>query len=98
MLDHRLQILLDESQYLELEGEARRCRVSVASIIREAVDRRLEDSRERRRSAWQHVLAAEPAPVPDDPRDLKREFLEDRERKFDKIDRRMGIDAESCSS
>ncbi|MBV9120022.1 MAG: antitoxin [Chloroflexi bacterium] len=77
MLSHRLQLLLDERQFQELETEAKRCHVSVASIIREAISRRLEDDISRRRAAIEHILATGPVPVPDDPGVLKKEFYDE---------------------
>jgi hypothetical protein len=93
MLTHRLQLLLEERQYRQVEAEAKRCQTSVAAVIRDAIDRRLNDDDARRRAAWEAILAAEPAPVPDDPADIKREYWEDRERRFEEIDRRIREEA-----
>lgn len=73
MLDHRLQILLDEERYQRVAREARRRGISVAAVIREAIDRLPEDS-DRRRAAIATILAADPMPVPEDPADLRREL------------------------
>lgn len=75
MLDHRLQILLDENRYDKVAREARRRRVSVAAVIRDAIDH-LDDDQERRRRAIEALLAADPIEVPDDPEDLRREIDE----------------------
>lgn len=72
-LDRRVQLLLDEPRYRKLEGEARRRRISVAAVIREAIDR-LPDDAEQRRAAIAEVLRAESMPVPQDPAGLRREL------------------------
>lgn len=77
MYTRRLQLLLDEDQHRRLTEEAERRHVSVAAVIRDAIDRALTDARvARRRAAIDKILAAEPMPVPDDPADLKREIME----------------------
>ena len=73
MLDHRLQILLDEARYEKLAGEARRRGVSVAAVIRDAIDRLPMDDK-RRRAAVARILAAEPMDVPLDPAEIRREL------------------------
>lgn len=82
MLAHRLQLLLDEDQYRELEAEAKRCHSSVAGVIREAIDYRLNHDLRRRQAAIDRILAMAPVPVPADPRELRREVDEEHERKF----------------
>ena len=72
-LDRRVQLLLDEPRYRKLTGEAKRRRVSVAAVIREAIDQLPADA-ERRRAAIAEVLAAEPMPLPSDPAELRREL------------------------
>lgn len=77
MLTRRLQLLLDEEQYARVADEAQRRQVSVAAVIRDAIDQALPDARAaRRRAAIDAILAAEPMPVPEDPADLKREIYE----------------------
>jgi hypothetical protein len=76
-LDRRVHLLLDEPRYRKVEGEARRRRVSVATVIREAIDH-LPAEGDRRRDAIAGILAAEPMPVPADPADLVRELDEAR--------------------
>ena len=73
MLDHRFQILLDEDRYEKVTREAARRGVSVASIIREAIDR-LPTGVDRRKAAIDTILAAEPMEVPEDPAQLRREL------------------------
>ncbi len=72
-LERRVQLLLDEPRYRKVTGEARRRHVSVASVIREAIDR-LPAGADRRRAAIAEILAADPMPLPDDPTELRREL------------------------
>jgi hypothetical protein len=67
-LSHRTQLLLDEERHHRLEQEAQRRGRSVASLIREAIDLRLELGVEakRRRDAAAWMLAA-PRPVDPEP-------------------------------
>ena len=73
MMDRRLQILLDEERYQKVAREAERRGVSIASVVREAIDR-LPADLEARRAAVRRILSAEPMPVPADPRELRREL------------------------
>lgn len=73
ILDRRIQLLLDESRYRKVAGEAKRRRVSVAAVIREAIDR-LPDDASQRRTAIASLLAAEAMPLPADPADIRREL------------------------
>jgi hypothetical protein len=73
MLSRRLQILLDEDRFLKVAREAERKGVSIAAVIREAIDRLPAES-ERRRAAIAAILSAAPMPVPADPSDLRREL------------------------
>ena len=78
-LDRRVHLLLDESRYRKLEVEAKSRHVSIAALIREAIDR-LPSDLDRRRQAIDAVLAAEPMEVPADPADLRRELDEAHDR------------------
>jgi hypothetical protein len=73
MLDHRVQILLDDERYQKVAREAKRRGVSIAAVIREALDRLPADA-EVRRTAIDAILAAESMPVPADPAELRREL------------------------
>ena len=73
MLDRRVQILLDEARYQKVAREAERRGVSVAAVVRDAIDR-LPSEAEQRRAAIAAVLAAAPAPMPADPAELRREL------------------------
>ncbi len=64
-LDHRLQILLDADRHARLIAVARERGVSVATVVREAIDRGLPAPDTRRRAAAKRLLAAEPMDVPD---------------------------------
>ena len=73
MLDRRVQLLLDEPRYRKLTSEATRRRVSVAAVIREAIDQLPADA-DQRRAAIAEILAAEPMALPSDPAELRREL------------------------
>jgi len=64
-LDHRLQILLDADRHARLVAVARERGVSVATVVREAIDRGLPAPDTRRRAAVRRLLAAAPMPVPE---------------------------------
>jgi hypothetical protein len=64
-LDHRLQILLDADRHARLVAVANQRGVSVATVVREAIDRGLPAPHSRRRAAAGRLLAAEPMPVPE---------------------------------
>jgi len=57
-LDRRVQILLDPAQYAALEHEASVQKQSVASLIREAVDERLNRSKQTKADALARLLAS----------------------------------------
>jgi hypothetical protein len=78
-LERRVQILLDEPRYRRVAGEARRRRVSVATVVRDAIDQ-MTSGAETRKDAIAGVLAAEPMAVPSDPAELRRELDAARER------------------
>ncbi|UYM03523.1 ribbon-helix-helix protein, CopG family [Solicola gregarius] len=63
-MTRRLQLLLDEERYERVAAEAKRQRVSVATIIRDAIDEKLEHRRRDKRAAMEAILNAEPIPVP----------------------------------
>jgi predicted transcriptional regulator len=75
MLDHRLQILLDEEQYQKVARLARSRGTSVAAVIRDAIDT-FPVSMQRRDAAIAAILAADPVPLPEDPRELRAELDE----------------------
>jgi predicted DNA-binding ribbon-helix-helix protein len=73
MLGHRFQILLDDERYERVTSLARDRKVSVATVIREAIDRGLPAPAGRRARAARRILAAEPMPVPG-PAELRAEL------------------------
>jgi hypothetical protein len=78
-LERRVQILLDEPRYRKISAEAKRRRVSVATVIRDAIDQLPADA-DRRRQAIESILSAASMSVPSDPRDLRRELDASRDR------------------
>lgn len=75
MFERRLQLLLDEPRYQKVAAVARARGVSVAAVIREAIDRAVPSEQSRRSSAARAILDAPDMPVPD-PGDLRRELDE----------------------
>lgn len=79
-LERRVQILLDPQQYDLLEREALARNRSVASLIRESLDRRFGVDLSKRRAALARLLASadgpDAAPMGDWD-DIKRELEED---------------------
>jgi len=65
MLTHRLQILLDEERYERVRALARQRGTSVATVIREALDRGLPAAQRRRAAAARRILDAAPMEVGD---------------------------------
>ena len=63
-LDRRLQLLLDEEQYRRVAAAARAQRVSVAAVIRDAIDRGLAPHERKRDLAARLILGATPMDVP----------------------------------
>lgn len=64
-LTRRLQLLLDEERYQRISDVARHQRISVAAVIRDAIDRGLTPDAQRRRAAGQAILSAPEMEVPD---------------------------------
>jgi hypothetical protein len=73
MMEHRLQILLDDERYRKIADEASRRGISIAALIRDAIDQ-LPAGHAQRRAAIAAILAAEPMPVPQEPSDLRHEI------------------------
>lgn len=73
MLERRLQVLVDERRYARLAAHAAERKVSIGTVVREAIDRMLPASSEERSAAARRILAAAPMPVPD-PAELRREL------------------------
>jgi hypothetical protein len=65
MLEHRLQILLDDERHARITTAARERGVSVATVVREAIDRGVTASIDRREAAGRRLLEASDMAVPD---------------------------------
>jgi len=76
MFDRRLQILIDDARYRRLEAAARERRLSVAAVIRDAIDVALPADLAKKQSAAKALLAAEPMLVPETVEELKAELGE----------------------
>lgn len=79
-LDRRLQVLLDERRHRRLTAIATGRGVSVATVVREAIDRGLPDPDASRQDAARRLLTAPDMPVPN-PKDLVAELGELRGRR-----------------
>jgi hypothetical protein len=64
-LEHRLQILLDDERHSRITSAARQRGVSVATVVREAIDRGVTASSSRREAAGRRLLDAPDMEVPD---------------------------------
>lgn len=64
-LEHRLQILLDDERHRRITAVARERGVSVATVVREAIDRGVVDAASRRQAAGTRLLDAPDMLVPD---------------------------------
>jgi hypothetical protein len=65
MLEHRLQILIDDERHARITAVARERGVSVATVVREAIDRGIGSTAGRREAAARHLLDAPDMVVPD---------------------------------
>lgn len=65
MLERRLQVLVDERRYARLAAHAAERKVSIGTVVREAIDRVLPATTDERSAAARRILAAEPMAVPD---------------------------------
>ena len=72
----RLQVLVEPEHLELLRREARRRGVSVAEVVRTAVEREIGDTRKRRLDAFERLMALPRFPVPAEPADLEREINE----------------------
>lgn len=64
MLQRRLHLLLDEARYERIADEARSRKISVAEVVREAIDLALPPRWPDRAAAGARILDAQPMPVP----------------------------------
>jgi hypothetical protein len=72
-LEHRLQILLDDQRHRRISTAARERGVSVATVVREAIDRGLVNPEAQRLAAGRRLLQAPDMPVPE-PLELRAEL------------------------
>jgi hypothetical protein len=72
-LEHRLQVLIDDERHQRLLQAASERGVSVATVVREAIDRGLSGPSSRRQAAARRLLAAADMPVPE-PGELRAEL------------------------
>ena len=72
-LEHRLQILIDDERHQRIVRAARERGVSVATVVREAIDHGMSGPSARRLAAGRRVLAAADMPVPD-PAELRAQL------------------------
>jgi hypothetical protein len=79
-LEHRLQVLIDDERHQRILDVARERGVSVATVVREAIDRGVSNPSARRSAAGRRLLEAADMPVPD-PADLGAELDELRARR-----------------
>jgi hypothetical protein len=73
MLDHRLQILIDDERHRRIYAAAQARGVSVATIVREAIDRGLTNPDAQRHAASRRLLDAPDMSVPE-PSELRAEL------------------------
>lgn len=64
VLEHRLQILIDDERHSRITAAARERGVSVATVVREAIDRGVAASAGRRAAAGRRLLDASDMDVP----------------------------------
>jgi hypothetical protein len=72
-MDHRLQILIDDARHRRITLAAQERGVSVATIVREAIDRGLANPDPKRLAAGRRLLDAPDMPVPE-PAELHNEL------------------------
>ncbi len=72
-MDHRLQVLIDDACHRRITLAAQERGVSLATIVREALDRGLANPDLKRRAAGRRLLDAPDMPVPQ-PTELRAEL------------------------
>jgi predicted DNA-binding protein len=78
--NRRLQVLIEEDQWRRLESVAAERGVTVATVVREAIDASVPGAPDERVAAAQSILEAGRMPV-GDPADLRAELDELRSRR-----------------
>jgi hypothetical protein len=76
MFDRRVHLLLDRERYERISAAARTRKVSVAEVVREAIDVAYPPRWPDRIAAGDAILAARPMEVPASVADLKTEIDE----------------------
>ena len=76
----RLKVLIEDEQWERLKSEAVERGVSVASLVRDAIDASLAGGRDERERAARRILEADPMDVPD-PTELRDELVQLRGRR-----------------
>jgi hypothetical protein len=66
-LEHRLQILIDDERHRLIVQRAQERGVSVAAVVRDAIDRGVGGPSARRRAAGRRLLAAPDMAAPEPP-------------------------------
>jgi hypothetical protein len=79
MYDRRLQLLLDQDRFERVSRAARKRKVSVATVIREAIDLAVPAQGFDRRAAAEAILSGPQIALPD-PEELKREIADAHDR------------------
>ena len=79
MYERRLQVLLDRDRYERVAAQARRRRISVAMVIRDAIDVALPADLDERRAAYQAIVEAAPMSL-GSPEELRAELDEAHDR------------------
>lgn len=86
-LTHRTQVLLDDSTHKWLRQRSEQTGRSVGDLVRSAVARERDEELERRRTAFKKMMSFGEFEVPEDPRELKRQFSKSLDERFDRIER-----------
>lgn len=68
--------MLDEPRYRRLAARARERNVSIASVVRDAIDQALPADLAKKKAAWEAIKRADPIPVPATVEELKAELDE----------------------
>lgn len=75
---HRTQVLLDDPTHKWLRLSAESSGKSVGEFVRSILRKEQDEELERRRRAFKKLMQFEEVEVPEDPRELKRQFAEER--------------------
>ncbi len=76
MLERRLQIMIDDARYRRLAAAADGRGVSVARVVRDAIDDAFPADQEAKRKALEELFAEDPIPVPATVEELNAELDE----------------------